>query len=460
MNATVVSERSEAVQPALDGRAIAIAFMFASMGIMVITLVMTLFFQSEWSYVICAGIYAAKVAAERKYGITSPMSISILMVYLGMLAAALAGVDYTGYAGIIIFTWLFVVVGVLLAIGRPFTTFYSHGLGLPNVHRTVSVLWLTAYGSALVSSIALMPHPMFVVLPALMCMAGGISTVFVSFVWCGKGNERKRSFRRDGFDFRQIVNSGSEFVEVCDFYAKNIANDPHQATEGKPWEEVSAAVQKSELALGKDSVIFVCREGDRIVGSIRCVLDKAGRKFPTEADIDSSFDPLRRFGKLMLVGRLAIDEEYRSRPDVMSGLFGAFVDLALEKDISYVISAGFRQGLPTYLKLGFQMMFDKKDRRHGVRMSHGFVTYPVLLTFEHMVLSKARAEDMKFGLYDVANKYIAERWFKRTIVRLFIRRMRGLTPPVDIDEIRLALAEPVQPATSVDVAVPTFDARP
>jgi len=439
---------TEPVTRPRDQRAVAVAFFFVSLGVMVLTLLLTLFFQSDWGYLLCVGMYATKVYAERRNGITSPLSISILAAYIAMLCASLAGVDYTGYAGAIIFTWLSVVVAVLLAIGRPFTTFYSHGRGLPSLHRVVSYIWLATYLSALAATLALIPNPLFLFVPALICIAGASATVFISFCWFGASNQRQKSFRKGDFDFTQITNAGADFQSFCDFYAQNIANDPRQGSGDKTWQEISSVVRDAETKLGADSVIFVCKHNGAIVGTIRCIVDRPGRPFPTEADIQSSFDPLRKRGRLMAVGRLAIADAYRARPDVMSGLFGGFVDLALEHDVSYVVSAGFTYVLPTYLKLGFAVLFSRADRRNNVRMSHGYVTHPVLLDFAELVTSKADPKDMKFGLYEVTNKYIAERWYKRAIVRRFLQRLQGKKRLAGLDDVRAILVDehaPVPP---------------
>ncbi|MBK6616486.1 hypothetical protein [Ottowia sp.] len=430
---------------------VAVAFLGISLGVMVVTIMLTLFLPSEFGYGSCALLYAAKVYAERRNGITSPLSISLLFAYVVLLVTLIAGVDSTGYSGVVIFSWLLFVVGGLLVIGKPFTTFYSHGKGLPALHLTVSLIWITTYASALAATLLLMPNVLFVIVPALLCFAGGMATLFVNFVWCGKANERKTSFNKGEFAFRQISHDEPAFREFCELYGKGIANDPKQSDGTKTWQEVADVVESSERKLGADSVVFICTFEGRMVASIRCVLDRPGRPFPTEADIDSSFNELRKHGRLMLIGRLTIEDEFRGRPDIVNGLFACFVDLALEKDISFVLSAGFRHVLPIYMKLGFDFLFERSDRRHGVRMSHGFVSYPVVLDFTEMVMRRVDQESTKFDFYGVTNKFMAERWFKRTLLRRFLSRLAGKKPLVGLAAIRGAVVKEI-PASAAPTA--------
>ena len=409
-------------KPAAGSSEVAIAFMWISLGLMVITILLALFLPSVVGYASCAALYACKLAGERRYGIRSPLTMALLAAYLGLMTAEWRGVDTTGYSGVVLFSWLTVVVGVLLACGRPFTTFYSHGKGVRMLHNTVSVIWLVTYVSALIATLALMPDPLFLFVPAALCLAGGSAMLWVTFVWCGWSNERKKRFENGDLTFRQIDHADHAFVVFCEKYARAIANDPRQGQGTKTWEEIADVVQSAERQLGEHSIVFVCEHQGAIVGSVRCVLDHPVLPLPTERDVDSSFDGLRRYGKLMLIGRLTIDEAYRGRSDILNGLFGSFVDLALERDISFVISAGFTYVLPLYMKLGFEFLYPRRDPRHGVRMSHGFVTYPVILNFEQMVLDRADSDD-RYEIKRSTNMYLAERWFKRAMTRRFARRI-------------------------------------
>jgi len=431
---------------------VAVAFMGVSLLVMLATIFLALFTPGEVGYPACAAIYAIKVYAERKCGIVSPLSIGLLTVYSLLTGSLFLGIDSAGYAGVVVFSFLGMLVGVLLAMGKPFTTFYSRGRGEPLVHKVVSWIWLTAYAGALVTTLALMPSPAFVIAPAVICLVAALAMLFVNFVWCGSGVQRKSRMEREDLTFSEITKRSADFEAFCQLYGRSIATDPKQNAGNRTGEEVAEVVRKSEIAMGNDSIVFVCKKGDEVIGGMRCVLDRKGRPFSTEADINSSFDPLRKHGNVMLIGRLSVAEEHRGRPDIISGLFNGFVNLALERDISFVVSAGFRHGLPMYFKLGFDFLFDRHDARHGVRMSHGFVSHPIVLDFRAVVLSKADDEVID-GVYSgQTNKFLAERWFKRFLLRRFVRRLLSKHELSSIEDIRQAMAT-AQPLVSQARAV-------
>lgn len=266
--------------------------------------------------------------------------------------------------------------------------------------------------------------------------------MFVNFGWRGPAGGRKRDFEIEDLRFLELDQAHPMFNAFCQFYASAIVNDPRQERSSKTVEEVAAIVDAGEHALGRDSHVFIALQAGRIVGSIRCVLDRPGRPFPTEADVGFTLDPLRRYGRVMLVGRLAIAEDVRTRPAVLTHLFACFVNLALERDVSYVLSDGFRHVIPTYTRVGFELLFQRSDRRHAARMAHGFVCYPVLLDFVEMILERARHDDApQLDFYPVTDKVLAERYYKRALVRDWLTRLTGRRRPRGIHEIRQNLPD-------------------
>lgn len=421
---------------------VAVAFMFASLGAMVVSIILALLLQSTVGYLLATAMYGAKFAIERRHGITSPLSVSLLSVYVLLAGMSWMDVDFAGYAGVIVMSSMTVVVGGLLAIGRPFSSFYSNGRGLPQVHQAVSWIWLGTYGCAIAATLTLIPHIAFLFVPIGILMTGAVLTLVANFAWCGPGLRRRKHHVVNDLEIVQISQDSLRFEEFCTFYATAIASDPRQSDGRKTRLQIADTVRAAELALGDDSVIFACLHKGAIVGSIRCVLDRPGRAFPTEREGGFSLDPLRQRGeRLMAVGRLAIAPAMKTRPDVIAHLFGSFVDLALERDITFVLSAGFQHVLPIYRRVGFEHLFASSDPRHGVRMAHGFMSYPVLLNFGQMIFARVGNDQPKTDLKSTANPYLAERWYKRALVRSWIRRLLARAAPESIDDVR-ALLEP------------------
>lgn len=422
--------------------AVAVAFMFVSLGAMVVSIILALLLQSTVGYLLATAMYGVKFAIERRHGITSPLSVALLGVYALLAGMSWMDVDFAGYAGVIVMSSMTVLVGGLLAIGRPFSSFYSNGRGLPQVHRAVSWIWLGTYASAISATLLLIPHIAFLFVPIGILLIGAVLTLVANFWWCGPELRRREQHVVNDLEVIQIDHDSLRFEEFCTFYATAIFNDPRQSDGRKTRMQIADAVRAAELTLAQDSVIFACLHKGAIVGSIRCVLDRPGRAFPTEVEGGFRLDPLRRRGeRLMAVGRLAIAPAMKMRPDVIEHLFGSFVDLALERDITFVLSAGFSHVLSIYRRVGFNHLFPASDPRYGVRMSHGFVSHPVLLNFRRMIFDRVGNDQPKTDLKGTANLYLAERWYKRALLRRWIRNALGRTVPESIDEVR-ALLDP------------------
>lgn len=394
------------------GRLFPVLFMFLSFGNMIVCLGMVLFVQHPAAYAICALLYAVLVTTEIRFQIKSPVSISMLVLYVGLTMLDYHTDQYKGYAGVIVFSWLSLLTSLLLLWKKPFTAFYSSGRGMKQLHYTVSALWCVVYIFSLLASTLLMPHVSFLIVPYILCISCGLFTIFLNFVWFGKRNAFQEQFAIGDFRFCRISQDSSKFEEFCYFYAQQLHDDGGHGNT-KTISEIAEIVSKDENELGTDSYMFVALCNDRIIGCIRCILDKNGRPLPPEQGTGLSFDSLRKIGKLLYVGRLAIDSHFRERPDVLSGLFKCFVDLSLSKDISFVVAEGLAHRLPMYLRLGFEVLFERSDKRHAHKMSHGYIGYPVYLNFAKLIFHQGESTQSKYQFADFINRYLVERWYKR-----------------------------------------------
>lgn len=397
-----------------------VLFMFLSFGSMIVGLGLISLFQDYYAYAMCALLYVAVVAVEFRFRIGSPVSISMLVLYTGLAILDYVTKDYTGYAGVVIFAWLTALSTILLLFGKPFTAFYSNGKGLRSLHVVSSLIWTAAYALSLLASVLLMPDVLYLIIPYALCISFGLLTIFLNLVWFGCGNGRQERFSIQEFEFHRLLVDSPEFPTFCDFFARQIYR-PGDDGNMNTVEEIAEIVSKTEKELAADSYIFVAKDAGRIVGCMRCILDRKGRPFPLEIEMESSLDRLRKVGRLMHVGRLAVDDHYRERPAVLNGLFKCFLDLSLSRDVSFVVAEGYRHRLPTYLKLGFEIMFDRSDRRHAVKMAYGYVCYPMFMNFSFLVFNRGDASLKRYHFSDFINPYLAERWYKRAGLRYYFR---------------------------------------
>lgn len=428
-----LAERTE------TARLFPVLFMFLSFGNMIVCLGLISSMHHYIAYVICALLYVGIIAIELKSGIRSPISMSMLLIYLVLAVLDHETDDFKGYAGIIVFSWLTVITATLLLLGKPFTSFYSSGRGMPQLHYSISAIWTSVYFCSLLASILLMPHVLFLIVPYLLCISCGLFTIYLNLVWFGRRNSLQTNFTIGDFTFRRITVDAPEFDRFCRFYAEQIYR-PAEDGNTRSVEEITASVAVVERELGDSVHMYIAQHRRRIIGCIHCIVDQKGRPFPLERDLQVSLDPLRKMGKLLYVGRLAIDPGFRERPDVLNGLFKCFVDLSLSRDIAFVVAEGFSHRLPTYLKLGFEILFERSDHRFAIKMSHGYVCHPVFLNFSRLIFNRSESAQKTYQFSEFINRYLVERWYKRTALRYVFRPIHIRPWHFSLQEIRACIS--------------------
>jgi hypothetical protein len=97
--------------------------------------------------------------------------------------------------------------------------------------------------------------------------------------------------------------------------------------------------------------------------------------------------------------------------------------------------------LPIYLKLGFEILFPRSDKRHAVWMSQGFTCHPIFLNFSSLIINRKSESDSKFNFGEQINRYLAERWYKRTVLRYYWNSKKEWPWIFNLREIRSLLDE-------------------
>jgi len=407
---------------------------------MIVCLGILLFIENPVAYFFPALLYALLVATEMYGKIISPISISMLIFYIGWTILSLHTTEFQGYAGIFAFSWLGILASGLFIVKKPFSIFYSKGKGIISLHYVVSGMWCIIYILSACLGILLIPHVSYIIIPYILCICGGLFTMFFHFIYFGKPNKFQENFTIGKFEFLKISRNSELFQEFCLFYTKQIYENDALNRE-KTIDEMAEIVCKDEFELGDDAYIFVALYAGRIIGCIRCILDRKNRPFPLEKDIGVSFIEFRKKGKLLYVGRLAIDSNFRERPDVLSGLFKCFIDLSLEEDVSFVLAEGLAGKITLYIKLGFEFLFEKFDARHKNMMSHGYFGYPVFLNFSKLIFygnsNEKSRQNSQFS--NVINRYLMERWYKRNAVKHGFKNPTSWPWRISLDAMRRSL---------------------
>jgi hypothetical protein len=340
--------------------------------------------------------------------------------------------------GALIFGWLSLLVGGLLLAGKPFTSFYGKGRGLPSLQRATSLVWLVAHLASFTASLYFMPDELFVFVPCGICVLAGLVTIALNILWFGPAHGRQKRFAIGTVEARQIPYGTPEFDRFCEFFIGQSVID--HGTKGgdeerRSWIEI---LRKAEVKLASRSVAIGAFEGGTQVGSIRCVLDRRGHTLPMEDELDTSFDGLRKHGRLLYVGRVAVEEAHRQRPEAMAAIFKGMVDVALQNDVSFLVVTTFTNRVPIFSKLGFEPLFSRNDPRYVFRDVFGIKVVPLVMNLARLGTSGDYQKGPHQHFSGQLNPYLQERWYKRLVLR-HLWRPRAQRPwECDLAAVRAA----------------------
>lgn len=415
-----------------DDRIFPVFFMFISLVNLVFCLGFIFFVDLKIAFPVVLSCYFFIVALEVKHNIKSPISIFMLVMY--MVLTGLSWFDiYIGHrAGVIIFTSLALLVGGLLLARKPFTAFYSAGRGLRALHYTNSAIWLLAYLLSLFFSVWFVPEIEFILVPYAVCIMAGVVTIFFSLVWFGNSNTRKDEFSINNFDFKKVTGNTAEYQQ---FFIDKVVSDEQR--NHLLLNELQHEISTSELDSHENVLIFCAYDGARMVGCIRCVLAQEV-PLPIEHEANLDLQNLKRTGSVLQAGRFSIDEKYRERPEVITGLFKCLIELALAKDISFIIGNAATHRVTLYMRLGFHLLFSPSDPRSRVKLPYGTLCTPVIMNFSNLII-KNRSEASKYGFIEHVNRYLLERWYKRAVLRYYLKKNRNRPWELSVKDIRALL---------------------
>ncbi|KFF67591.1 hypothetical protein IW01_14680 [Pectobacterium brasiliense] len=415
-----------------DDRIFPVFFMFISLVNLIFCLGFIFFIDLKIAFVIAFFCYLFIVTLELKHNIRSPVSIFMLLMYTVLTILSWFDIYIGHRAGIIIFTSLALLVGGLLLVGKPFTAFYSAGRGLRVLHYTNSAIWLQAYLLSLFFSIWFVPEIEFILVPYAICVMAGLVTIFFSIVWFGNNNIRKDKFSINNFDFKRITESTAKYQR---FFIEKVLSDEQRSY--LLLNELQHEIANSVFD-GNDNVLIFCAyDGDKMVGCIRCVLANEV-PLPIENEANLDLQNLKRIGSILQVGRFSIDEKYRERPEIITGLFKCLIELALAKDISFIIGNAATHRVTLYMKLGFHLLFPPSDPRSRVKLPYGTLCTPVIMNFSNLII-KNRDEVSKYGFIDYVNRYLLERWYKRAALRYYLKKTSRRPWELEVKDIRKLL---------------------
>jgi hypothetical protein len=371
------------------------------------------------SFLVLFALYGGVVGIERHYQVWSPISLSLLCLSLALYFGhgALEEAGYEIYSPVILFGNLFLVGALLMLLGRPATSFYSGKRGLPALHNKTSLLWVALYGAAAVAAWMTARYPfLFCVIPVLM-LAGAVLTLRWQLVDMGAAWRRPLAFTQGRYRFEQIANDSPQ-LEL--FYQHFVREAMPAIRAGNGPASLSYA-QFVDLKMSEDAVglnkttFFLAFEGDTVVGTISCMHDspRYGLSFESGHSGPIDLQRIRRYGRVMEIGRLSISKEHRLGQDLIQGLMRCAIEFAFERDAAFLVTQSYLAARPIYQKIGFQALSEKIVHQNAV----GVAVQLLVLNLARRLICEEDAKPIAGKLQDILSPYLAERYFKRQALR-------------------------------------------
>jgi hypothetical protein len=401
-----------------------------------------------------ATLYAVVILGEARSGVYAPQSLS-----LGAYFVAGAAVSWLisepavleRYAGAGAFAALFPLALGSLVLDRPLLHGLSAEVREPRPLRwTKAGIWLAvcspAMALALTSASAAWSAS---TQPALAALAAAAAAI-MDFGYCGPLYRRRRQFTLGGFSFRQIEHNETTISRFLNCYADEISAAVGRDRRAKvrySRSEIFDEACRAEQAVTARVHYFNAYDGDKVVGGVAVALDGRDRRLPVEKTFGVTFDPLRRYGRIMEVRRLSVDAGYRFQQEIIRGLFKCVIEVALESDVSFVVDLTFHFVVNLLRKVDFEAL----DAGGREAFEFGSPMRLLALNFVERQFVTPLVVDPRETTRYAVNQCLRCRYRRRALIRQAWlpehRRARSLSN-ADIDS--LAVANEGKPSASDD----------
>lgn len=392
-----------------------VRLMVAQMLVVVFATGSIFFVPMPYGATLMALLYGALLYAERTLSVRSPLTIGVfalsLLVWLAQILVDPGA--YGLYTATLYYGLLFAIGAVCLAWGQPLSRFYSGGLGLPALHWMTSVFWVLLYAAGLTLSLLIPRYPSLFIWLVVLPLAGVLVTLWLQLVDMGPRYRRCTAFHVGGFDFSQLKPNREALQPFYEHFVREASHSLKQGKDvrGLSFEQVLELKMASDTAGWADTLFFVARDGEAVIGTISCTLRTADAQLGVEAGIREPLylDALERHGRILEVGRFSINAKYRMRKELVQGLLRAVVEYAFEQDVPFLIAQAYPGVVPIYTKIGFELISDKVVEQTGT----GAPVMLLVFNLARRAICEEKPAQVGASAEVNMSPYLEERFFKR-----------------------------------------------
>lgn len=403
--------------------------MLLSLATMVLSLLSLYFAPLFISSFISATLYGFLCFFEWRLKIFSPITRLMTFFYVSLSFARFFTTDlaWSAYAAPLIYTILAFVVFCFLAVGRPFTIYYSKGAGFYPLHKKMSLLWGSLHAMAALASITLMPNVAFLFVPMALMLIGAVGTLWLNFVSMGKVYGRQKIFNVGRFRFEEVQTEAQRelfYSTIADAYSSDLqraAGPGHRVDKNS----IKDRHRSSDEARRGYTIPFLAYLGSQPIGGICLFIDHPELGLSIESEANLSLDNFRDKGPVVEIGRLGILTPYRLDRSVLMGLFKCMIEAAVERKVYTILNDCFSFQVKLYSKIGFTPI--QEEAYGGGSTGLDIKALPMAMNLARMI----RLEEQNTvgrEVRDMLQPYVVERFFKILAIKeifneVFLLRM-------------------------------------
>lgn len=398
----------------------AIRLMLTGLTVMVLALTSLYFVPLQIAPFLSLGLYATLWLAERRHGVTSPVTVLMTSFYAVLSASRFFVVDFawSAYAAPIVYFMLAALVFGLLAAGRPFTMVYSRGAGFYPLHKAMSLMWGTLHLLAGLAAVFLMPNLAFLIVPMVLMLLGAVGTLVMNFVTLGPKFGRQKTFTLGKFRFQQVQTVADYdlfYATIAEAYRSDLqrAAGPKRKIDKA---QIEAEHRASDAKRCDQQVPFLVFLDGMAVGGICMFTDHPTLGLPIEHEAGITLKTERARGAVVEMGRLGILPRFRLERSVLTGLFKCVIEAAAERRVHSIMNDSFTFQVKLYSKIGFTTITDAPYVCDESSTGYGLEAHPMLLDLARMVRLDQQTTTGS-EVRDVLQPYVIERFFKLLAVR-------------------------------------------
>jgi hypothetical protein len=395
-----------------------LSILFALIGTASILLV-----DYRYVYTFTFVVYLILIIVEFSYGIVSPTSIVLFIIYAFLFVMSLLHMDKYGfYAGQMIYSMLFMVNLVSLLLKKPITLVYDkEGNGI--YHFLLGYVWLAIFGISLVASIAFMPSEYFIIVPLALIFIGCLFNLYVNT-----------------FSFKHFLNiktcsvniKGREvFFGIC-----NSSNSEHVEPVGKfinlEFNNNYNFMDYINQSKGFNIIYAYCLM-DNQIKILASLIVNISDEIIISPTIKINLLGINKVLKVAHMDDLILDAQYRNSHDIIFRMFLYSLEICMMNGIDLMVTFCLKNKMELFKKIGFFKVTDYVVPKMGFsRKIHSDPSkpeytpyqglYPMVYNLSAAILKGNPNKDKNPAIYyNAMNKKILEAYFKTSFLKsLFI----------------------------------------